>query len=205
MLTFALAACNRDEPAVYHVEKDDASPPQTQSSAPPDAAQPPMAPPASASTPSIKYQLPTGWQEKPPSEMRVASFDAPGSPGKSADVSIIPLSVIGRDLDLVNMWRSRMELPPTYDPNAASQAVPVSIGDETGRLFEFASEPANGKPRQRLIVAMLTRGTMSWFFKITGDDETVTAQKANFLQFLKSVSFQADAAAPAPGPADNQR
>jgi hypothetical protein len=126
--------------------------------------------------------------------MRVASFSAPGPGGTSADVSVIPLPVVGRDLDLVNMWRSRMELPATSDPDAVNQAQPVTIGDEQGRLFEFASEPANGKPRQRLIVAMLTRGTMSWFFKITGEDESVATQKANFLHFLKSVSFGDEAA-----------
>ena len=29
----------------------------------------------------LKYQLPAGWQEKPPAEMRVASFTAPGPNG----------------------------------------------------------------------------------------------------------------------------
>jgi hypothetical protein len=36
---------------------------------------------------------------------------------------------------------------------------------------------------------MLTRGVTSWFFKMTGEDSLVTAQKEYFLQFLKSVSF----------------
>src|SRR5258708_40107524 len=37
---------------------------------------------------------------------------------------------------------------------------------------------------------------MSWFLKITGDDECVTTQKGKFLQFLKSVSFVESASAP---------
>ena len=197
-----LAGCNRDDTQVYQAPKDadqpaqpapDATPPATQ----PDQAASPAAPPdmgapsnAAASVAPLKYQVPEGWQEKPPGDMRVASFTAPGPNGESADVSIIPLPVVGRDLELVNMWRSRVQLPPTTDPDAAKQFVPVAIGTEQGRLFEFVSaQPLEGKGRQRLLEAMLTRDTMSWFFKITGEDQCVTAQKKHFIDFLKSVSF----------------
>ncbi len=196
LLISALVGCNRDEARVYHVPKDASPPSQPEPVAIPEAAQPDMASPPAASTslPQLKYQLPEGWQEKPPSEMRVASFTAPGPNGQSADVSVIPLPVVGRDLELVNMWRSRVQLPVTSDPDAVNQAKPVAIGAEQGRLFDFVSkQPITGKSRQRLLVAMLTRGEMSWFFKITGEDAFVTAQKENFLQFLKSVSFEENA------------
>jgi hypothetical protein len=134
--------------------------------------------------------LPEGWQEKAPSEMRIASFTALGPNGQSADVSVIPLPIVGRDLELVNMWRSQVRLPATTDPGAVSQAQPITIGADPGRLFDFASEqPMIGKSRQRILVAMLTRGMMSWFFKMTGEDAFVASQKEKFLQFLKSVSF----------------
>jgi hypothetical protein len=197
ILISTLTGCNRDEAKVYNVPKDTPPPSQPTSSQPapeatPEAAQPAIPPPADAgmSVTPLKYQLPEGWQEKPPSDMRVASFVAPGPNGQSADISVIPLPVVGRDLELVNMWRSRVQLPATSDPDAVKQAKPVAIGTEQGRLFEFVSEqPIAGKSRQRLLVAMLTRDTMSWFFKITGEDALVTSQKEKFLQFLKSVSF----------------
>jgi len=192
MLISALTACSRDEAKVYHVPKEASPPSQPAPAPPPEAAAPEMGSPAPTpmSLPQLKYQLPEGWQEKPPSEMRVASFAAPGPKGQSADVSVIPLPIAGRDLELVNMWRSQVQLPATSDPDAAKQAVPVAIGAEQGRLFEFASEqPIIGKSRQRMLVAMLTRGPLSWFFKISGEDALVTSQKEKFLQFLKSVSF----------------
>ncbi len=118
--------------------------------------------------------------------MRVASFAAPGPNGQFADVSVIPLPVVGRDLELINMWRSRVQLPATSDPEAVKQAKPVAIGADEGRLFEFAGEqPPAGKSRQRLIVAMLAQGTMSWFFKITGDDVCVTSQKEKISPVLE--------------------
>jgi hypothetical protein len=192
ILISALAGCNRDEARVYHVPKEASPPSQPAPAATPEAATPEMGSPApeAMSLPPLKYQLPEGWQEKPPSEMRVASFAALGPNGQSADISVIPLPVVGRDLELVNMWRSKVQLPATSDPNAVNQAKPVAIGAEQGRLFEFVSEqPLMGKSRQRLLVAMLTRGEMSWFFKIAGEDAFVISQKEKFLQFLKSASF----------------
>jgi len=200
ILILALAGCSRDDEAkVYNVPKDQAAPPaQAPQTPPPEPAVAPQAampetpaPPSDATSVSpIKYELPQGWQEKTAGEMRVASFAASGPNGQSADISVIPLPVVGRDLELINMWRSRVQLPATSDPAAAGQAKPVAIGGDQGRLFEFVSDqPIMGKSRQRIVVAMLTRGTMSWFFKITGDDDLVTSQKDKFLQFLKSVSF----------------
>jgi hypothetical protein len=207
ILISSLAGCNREEAKVYHVPKEETPPAQPElQTAPQPSAQPAPAatseaapPPADMGLPSpasamglpqLKYQLPPGWQEKPLTEMRVASFAVSGPNGKTADVSVIPLPIAGHDLELVNMWRARVQLPTTSDPNAVNQAVPVSIGTEQGRLFEFASDPSAGKNRQRLVVAMLTRGPISWFFKITGEDAFVSSQKESFLQFLKSVSFE---------------
>jgi hypothetical protein len=198
ILISAFVGCKRDEATVYNVPKENSSSSQLEPSAMPEAASPEMAPPnaAAMSLPQLKYQLPDGWQEKPPTEMRVASFTALGSNGESADVSVIPLPIVGRDLDLINMWRSQVQLPATSDPDAVKLAETAAIGAEQGRLFDFVSgQPMIGKARQEILVAMLTRGTMSWFFKMTGEDAFVTSQKENFLQFLKSVSFVENAPA----------
>ncbi len=126
--------------------------------------------------------------------MRVASFTAVGPNRESADIGVVPLPVVGRDLELVNMWRSQVQLPATSDPNAVNQAEPVTIGGEPGRLFGFVSDqPMIGKSRQRIFVAMLTRGDLSWFFKMAGPDAFVVSQKEKFIQFLQSVSFPENA------------
>jgi len=206
ILISTFVGCKRDEATVYNVPKDNSPLSQPAPAAMPESAAPDLAPPPATtmSLPQLKYQLPAGWQEKPLAEMRVASFTAPGPNGASADVSVIPLPIVGRDLELINMWRSQVQLPATSDPDAVKLAEPVAIGAEPGRLFEFVSEQPNiGSARQRILVAMLTRGTMSWFFKMTGEDTVVTPQRDNFVQFLKSISFVENApsqtaAAPAP-------
>ena len=192
ILISAFAGCKRDAATVYQVPNDNSQPPQSAPVSTPQTPPPDMAPPPATamSLPQLNYQVPDGWQEKPLTEMRVASFTALGPNGESADVSVIPLPIIGRDLELINMWRSQVQLPATSDPDAVKQAEPVAIGTEQGRLFQFVSEqPMAGSDRQRIMVAMLTRGSMSWFFKMTGADAFVTSQKDKFLQFLKSVSF----------------
>ena len=50
---------------------------------------------------------------------------------------------------------------------------------------------AGGTLKGQIIVAMLMRGDTSFFFKIAGEDSVVTEQKPAFLDFLKSISFEA--------------
>jgi hypothetical protein len=193
-----LTSCHRDETKVYHVDRDstDTAQPTQASTAetpPPQTAVPSVAP----TTPEaqLSYQVPAGWQKKPLSQMRVVSLTASGPDGQTGDVSVIPLPVVGRDMDLINLWRSQVKLPPTSDPNAVKQARPVSIGSNEGRLFKYVSEvPMIGQYRQQILVATLARDNQTWFFRIVGPDELVNAQKKNFLAFLKSVSFTESAA-----------
>ena len=210
VLFAALAGCGRNDVKVYQVSKDsDASQPPAQEPATPAAAPMGQMPPIAAANnaqPQLGFVLPPGWQQIAPSEMRVASFAVTNAAGPAADVGIIPLPSTGEnELALINMWRDQVQLPATNSAEAGT----VSVGSDPGKFFEFASTAPiiDGKFRQRILVAMLTRGATSWFFKMTGEDAFVTSQKEVFLQFLKSISFDAAAPAPvaadSPAPADN--
>jgi hypothetical protein len=204
VLAATLAGCGRDDVKVYQVAKDNSSsgspaanepiPPAQNNNTQPDNAQP-----------QLQFALPPGWQQIAPSEMRVASFAVTNAAGQTADVGIIPLPAGENELDLINMWRDQVQLPATTNDDSGT----VQVGDGTGKLFEFVSTVPiiDQKFRQRMMVAMLTRGSTSWFFKITGEDSFVVSQKDVFLQFLKSVSFNEIAPSPlaaAPAPAAGQ-
>jgi hypothetical protein len=195
-----LTGCNRDETKVYHIDKDDSASAQPAPAAAPDATPPATDTPSVTATPTdsqLSYATPAGWQKKPLSQLRAASLTAPGPDKESADVSVIPLPVVGRDMDLVNLWRSQVNLPPTSDPAAVAEATPVTIGAEQGRLFRYVStEPMIGKFRQQILVATLVRGTTTWFFRIVGPTELVDSQRTKFLEFLKSISFEDKAPEP---------
>jgi len=197
------SGCNKDNVKVYHVEKDDAASPAVPASpiatAPaPDANRTVTS--AASTAPQIKYTLPDGWTVGAPNDMRVASFTVANSGGSPADVGIVPMPTMAQELPLVNMWREQMQLPPATEAEADKLGTPVAVGDGTGKLFDIPSDATiiNGKARARTLVAMITRGSTSWFFKMVGEESFVEAQKPVFLQFLKSISY-GDAAAPAAG------
>ena len=198
-----VAGCGRDDVKVYQVAKDNSSAPAPAPSS--DAATPPPAMDAAAAPaqsgnalPQFQFALPPGWQQVPASQMRVASFAVTNASGPSADVGIIPLPAGENELALVNMWRDQLQLPPTDH----ADSVDISLGSDPAKLFEFVSTAPvlDGKYQQRNLVAMQTRGSMSWFFKMTGEDAFVTSQKDVFLQFLKSFTFSDSASIPAPAP-----
>jgi hypothetical protein len=183
LAAFALAGCGRDEVKTYHVAKDESAAPQNQ-----------IAIPEQNSPSQLQFALPSGWQEKTPGQMRVASFAVTNAGGQIADVGVIPLPAGENELNLVNMWREQMQLPALTNETTGET---VSVGDENSKLFDIASEQPliDGKFRARIFVAELTRGDTSWFFKMTGEDSFVASQKENFLQFLKSISFEENSAA----------
>jgi hypothetical protein len=88
-------------------------------------------------------------------------------------------------------WREQMHLPPTTRTNVEPDAEAVAIGSGQGKLFDIPSEQPvlDGKSRARILVAMETRGSTSWFFKMTGEASSVREQKPGFIQFLQSVKL----------------
>jgi hypothetical protein len=197
LAAIGLAGCGRDDVKVYHVAKDDSAAPPSQMAG--QAIAPEQTSATQPQLPQLKWILPDGWQEKTPGEMRVASFAVTGTNGEVADVGVIPLPTTGQEIQLVNMWREQMQLPALTNETAAET---VFVGNDSAKLFDIASDALliDEKFRARILVAMLTRGETSWFFKMTGEDSFVAAQKPAFLQFLKSVNFAAPVAvAPMPG------
>jgi hypothetical protein len=181
------AGCNRDGVKVYHVENAETSTP------PPPAAAAPAAMPATMpaglpvpdtnTLPKLKYTVPDGWQEKTPTEMRVASFGISEN-GKDADVSVIPLGgMAGGDLPNVNRWRGQVGLQPLADDDLQQLAEKVEVAGQPADLYDMAGTA------QRIVGVIFHNGDATWFFKMTGDPDLVEKQKPAFVSFLKSFQF----------------
>ena len=200
MLTIVLAGCGKEEVRTYRVAPESAPP------TPPVAANPHAANPhgASAAQPRIEYKTPDGWEAKPPTSMRAASFVIAGPDGLLADMAVIPMPGAGAPVgDMVNMWRSQLGLEQVSGESGAKSAETVEVAGGTAPLFDLAStteliEVKDGRRKARILGVVLPRGEMTWFFKLSGEDAHVTTQRAAFKEFLKSVSF---VAAPAVAPA----
>ncbi len=141
--------------------------------------------------PALSWKRPEGWEEVPPGQMRVASFNVKGTDGKVADVSVVPLGgMAGGDLANVNRWRvQQLGLNAVNAEELKKLAEPIQIGGRPADLYDLAGRnPASGEPT-RILGAIQHRDGTAWFFKMTGDDALVAAQKPAFLEFLKSVQF----------------
>jgi hypothetical protein len=199
-LLVAAAGCGRDSVKVYHVDASDTATPAIPPAAAP-AAMPTSMPdglpaPDNSGQPTLQYTLPTDWEKKAPSQMRVASFGI-SQDGKQADISVIPLGgMAGTDPANVNRWRGQVGLGPLPDAELLNLAEKVSVGDQPADLYDLAGTAPGGNEAERILGVILHRDDTAWFFKMTGAAGLVEQQKAAFIAFLKSVSFGAPAAAP---------
>ena len=136
--------------------------------------------------PQLSYTLPPGWGEAQASSVNVAAF-AIKSGAAEANVAITPLpNLAGREGLVVNMWREQAGLAPIEAAELAKTLEPVEIGGKNGQMFEVLGAKEGGAPL-RIVTAFYHEGDASWFYKLQGDEALVTAQKAAFTGFLKTV------------------
>lgn len=199
----ALAACNRNEPkpvvrgvapsmeAARQQMLEPGLPPghpaidNPQANNPHAGQMPPQAPGAGE---SIVWDLPKGWTEARTGGMRVATLK-PALTGK-VDVSVITLpGAAGGELGNVNRWRGQVGLPAIDDAARTGLRKEVKSKAGTVSLYDFAGE---GADKQRMVAGLLFVDGNSWFFKMTGDPDTVGAAKADFVKVLESLRTPAD-------------
>lgn len=186
LIAAAGSGCGQQDIKIYRVAKETSTAPE-----------PAVASTASAAadaSPTLKWDLPAGWSEVPPGEMRLASFRVNGANGKMADVSIVPLAgTAGGDLANVNRWRDQVSLQPVGEQALSKLAEPLQIDGQAAQVFDFDGKN-QADEKTRILTAVQHRAGTAWFFKMTGDSELVGQQKDAFMGFLKSVRFQAASA-----------
>lgn len=179
-----LAGCGGEDVKVYQVSKEAATHDHAAHGATSAAA------PASAGIPTLEWETPSDWEQVSPGQMRYASFRVKGEEGKTADLGIFPLPGMGMgDLDNVNRWRGQVGQAPITEEERAQQALNVEVQGITAQVYEMAGESAGSGEKTRILGAILKRDGIPWYFKMTGDDALVAAQKEAFIGFLRSLRF----------------
>jgi VCBS repeat-containing protein len=183
----ALVGCKKPTVQVYLAPRD---------------ASPEVAAKAQEPLPELTWTLPSGWKETGPGQMSLATFAVEDANG-TATMNVTPLpNLEGREEAVVNMWREQVELGPLSSEEVAKALEPTEIAGGKGFTFEIKGS-RGGKPA-RILTAVQHRDDRSWFFKLSGDETTVAAQKPAFLKFLKSLRFnQAAPEGASAGPASN--
>ncbi len=200
----ALGACKRENIEVYTAPKD--LPVTAQQHHPNDGHDhsehdghdhgTPAQAPARPELPKLTWALPAGWQEAPASQMSAATFIIKGEGGE-ANVTITPLpNLAGREELVVNMWRQQVGQPPLNGEEVKQALTDIEVAGEKGQFFEITGSP-EGRPTRIITAMQHGRGDASWFYKLSGDEAVVNAQKPAFLEFVKSVRFEEKPAAAA--------
>lgn len=166
---------------------------------PPIQGQGMMAAPATsapAATAPFKFELPTGWEERPASGMRKAEFRIVRD-GKTATLTAIDFPanagpMMADPIANVKRWRGEVGLPPASDEELAKTIEAIKVGGAEAKFVDAVPDPSQAnqsQAQQATLAAMVTHGDTIWFLKLRGDRELVAAERDNFKRFLASVEF----------------
>ena len=143
---------------------------------------------------SIDFDMPASWQQQPPAnQMRVAQATIPGA-GGNGDLVVFYFGPGGGGGVEANIqrWVDQMDPAPGSNPQPEtfeSNGFRVTWIDVSGTLkpSTMGTGPATEQPNSRLYGAVVEGPGGPWFFKATGPEATLSAERDNFLQMLRSV------------------
>ena len=140
---------------------------------------------ASAAIAGLRWNAPAHWESKPASALRRATFLIPGG-ATPAELAITTFpGTVGGELANVNRWRAQLQLPALDAAGLAATVTRFTAHDLPVTVVEFAGG-ADGSVR--LLGAIVPHQDATWFFKLTGPDAVVAAEKPAFLTFLQTLS-----------------
>ena len=173
--------------------------------APSPAAKPPLissrgeSTPAASGSAGLVWTLPAGWIEEPPSSpMRRAQYKVPGPEGDGeCAVFYFGPGQGGDPKSNADRWADQFTLADGSPARSAMKTSELPVDGMTVLIVEVAgtykgamtmtAAPAVPKPGYRLLGAVAPGPDANWFFKLTGPDKTVSAQRDAFLGMVKSL------------------
>ena len=192
----SFTGCRREEVRTYSVAKEPAS-----ASAPAAPVSAPAMPSAmsdatmantavsTASGPGLTWDTPAGWTAGPEKPMRKATLLVPaagGGAGAELAVTAFPGDV-GGNLANVNRWRQQLSLPPISEAELGSALRHLDVGSLHIDVIELVGPATPPAAPQRVLGAIVPYSGATWFFKLSGPDALVAAQKDAFLALIRSV------------------
>jgi hypothetical protein len=139
-------------------------------------------------------KLPEGWKIDPaPRQMRSATIIVPGKEG-AAPAEIVVSKLGGNFGGLkanLDRWRSQVGLPPAEN-EAADKAEELTLDQGPALIYDFQGPEADGKDRKRQYVfqTKFPNARTTWFFRLIGPHDTVTAAKPAFDALVRSLKFE---------------
>jgi hypothetical protein len=142
----------------------------------------------------IDFDIPSDWVTEPPANtMRLAQASIPGAAG-NGDLVIFYFGPGGGGSveDNVQRWIDQMDPAPGSNPRPETfeaNGYRVTWIDVSGTLkpSTMGMGPSTEQPSSRLLAAVVEGPGGPWFFKATGPEATLAAERDDFLKMLRSV------------------
>lgn len=181
----AVGCSSHDEIEVYEAPVEETADASDQQPATPGM----MAAAATAPV-ALTYDTPEGWQKGEVGGMRKAAFTVQDG-DKKIEITAIDLAAsAGALLPNINRWRQQIQLEPITEEQLTDAVEPVKVGDIGAQYVELLG-PEEAESRQAILGVVALHQDKSWFFKLQGDADLALREKERFLDFVKSVKFQA--------------
>ena len=181
----AASACRKTEIVSYRVPKETA--PAAANAAAPTGADMTATPVPTASGGELSWTAPVTWQSRPATAMRKATFILQGpAAGEQSELAVTAFpGDVGGLLANVNRWRGQLQLPPIESAALPAALTHLDINGLHAELVELLGPEA--PERKRVLGAIVPANGATWFFKLSGPDALVAAQKTEFVGFLQTV------------------
>lgn len=145
--------------------------------------------PGSTPAGSVQMITPQSWtQTKPSSPVIQASYNIKSSQG-DAVVTVTSLNNDGGGLlPNINRWRNQIGLEPV----AALSDQPVALlnmAGVTAMLIDLEALPDGNHAGKRMLMAVVSLPTETWYFKMTGSTTAITQLKSDFINAVQSARF----------------
>jgi hypothetical protein len=150
----------------------------------------------------LAWSVPEGWSEQPPaSNMRYAQYSVAG-PGGSGECVVFYFGPNqgGDAMSNARRWAGQFSQPDgrsSLDLMAVEQlagtVVSVQVVAVTGTYeggMTMTAEPAQPKAGYMLLGGIAQGPDAPWFFKFTGPEETVRAQRDAFIEMMSSIRVE---------------
>jgi len=152
---------------------------------------------------ALTWTVPPGWVSEPPaSSMRRAQYKVPGKAGDGECVVFYFGPGQGGDpMSNAQRWAGQFTQPDGSAAEGSMKTTEMEVGGIKVTIVEVAgtysggmtmtAEPAQPMPNYRLLGAVAPGPDANWYFKFTGPDATVNAQRAAFEAMVKSFKHGA--------------
>jgi hypothetical protein len=137
-----------------------------------------------------EWEIPSGWQEVPPTQMLRAKFVVGAGADARAEINISSFpGDVGGLLANVNRWRGQVGLPPLGEAelNATVESLDV-LGGQAMLVDMTGKDSQSGQPA-RLIGAIVPRRGQTWFYVLRGPEELAGRERPAFLKFIQSARY----------------